>query len=93
MEIFFGIAAGVIILGGILFALYEYRIRQANMLVLYETQDGIGIRKGLVYPRHFSLVLQRTTWPIQFTVETTAAGNLGVRVQVIGSVAPALDHI
>jgi hypothetical protein len=47
----------------------------------------------LIYPRHFSLPLERTTNSIQLTVEATAVGNLEVRIKLVGSVAPALDHI
>jgi hypothetical protein len=74
-------------------AFLEYRIRQPDFLVLHESNGRISLRKGLVYPRHFSLALPRTTCPIQLTVEATAAGNLGVRVKLVGSVAPSLEHI
>jgi hypothetical protein len=93
MENILGIVIGIIFVTCVLIALIEYRIRQANALVLYEKKDGIGIRKSSIYPRHFSLVLKRTPWPIQLKVETTATGNLGVRIQIVGSVAPSLDHI
>jgi len=92
MDIILGVAVGVIVVGGIL-AFFEYRIRQPNILVLQESNDQISLRKGLIYPRHFSLVLQRTICPIQLTIEATAAGNLGVRVKLVGSVAPSLEHI
>jgi hypothetical protein len=93
MNIIVGVVVGVIVVGGILVALFEYRIRQPDLLVLYESKSRISLRKGLIYPRHFSLPLQRTTCPIQLTVEATAAGNLGVRVKLVGSVAPSLEHI
>ena len=93
MQIILGTVAGVILVAAIVLALFEYRIRQPDFLVLYESKGRISIRKGLVYPRHFSLPLQRTTCPVQLTVEATALGNLGVRVKLVGSVAPALDHI
>ncbi|MGB8215515.1 MAG: hypothetical protein WCE68_18340 [Anaerolineales bacterium] len=93
MNIILGVIVGVIVIAVILFALLEYRIRQPDFLVLYESNGRINLRKGLVYPRHFSLPLQRTTCPIQLTVEATAAGNLGVRVKLVGSVAPSLEYI
>jgi len=77
----------------ILFLVFEYRIRQADTLALYETQGRIGVRKAPFYPRHFSLALKRTTLPLQMTIEATAAGNLGVRVQLAGALAPALNHL
>ena len=93
MEIVLSVVAGVVVVGIILVAFLEYRIRQPDVLVLYESKGRINLRKGLIYPRHFSLPLQRTTCPIQLTIEATAAGNLGVRVKLVGSVAPSLEHI
>jgi hypothetical protein len=92
MDIILGIVLAVVVLALLLVALFEYRIRQPDVLVLHESNGQIGLRKGLVYPRHFSLPLKRTTYPIQITIEATAAGNLGVRVKLVGSVAPSLEN-
>ena len=81
MNTILAVVGGVVVVGIILVAFYEYRIRQPDFLVLYESKGQIRLRKGLIYPRHFSLPLQRTTCPIQLTVDATAAGNLGVRVE------------
>jgi hypothetical protein len=93
MNIILDVVVGVVVVGIILLALFEYRIRQPDFLVLYESMGQISLRKGLIYPRHFSLLLQRTTCPVQLTVEATAAGNLGVRVKLVGSVAPSLENL
>jgi hypothetical protein len=93
MEITIGILIGAVIVICVLFILFEYRIRKPDVLLLYESEGQISLRKGLVYPRHFSLPLSRTTCPIQLTVEATAVGNLGVRIKLVGSVAPSLEHI
>jgi hypothetical protein len=93
MNIILGVVAGVVVVIGILVVFIEYRIRQPEVLVLYESNGRINLRKGLIYPRHFSLPIQRTTCPIQLTVEATAAGNIGIRVKLVGSVAPSLEHI
>jgi hypothetical protein len=93
MDIILYIVLGGLLVICILAAFYEYRIRQLDVLALYETKGQIGVRKGLVYPRHFSLALKRTTYPIKLTIEAVAAGNLGVRVKIVGSVAPSLEHI
>jgi hypothetical protein len=93
MNIVLDVIVGVVVVVVLLLVFFEYRIRQPDFLVLYETNGRISLRKGLVYPRHFSLALPRTTCPIQLTVEATAAGNLGVRVKLVGSVAPSLEHI
>jgi len=93
MEITIGILISVIVVICVSFVLFEYRVRKPDVLLLYESKGQIILRKGLVYPRHFSLPLSRTTSPIQLTVETTAVGNLGVRIKLVGSVAPSLEHI
>ncbi len=93
MEIIFGIVAIALILTLVLLAIFEFRIRQPDALVLYESNGKIALRSGLFYPRHFSLPIKRTTHPIQLTVEATAAGNLGVNVKLVGSVAPSIENI
>jgi len=93
MEITTGILIGAVVLIGVLFALFEYRVRKPDVLLLYESKGQIGVRQGLIYPRHFSLPLERTTRPIKLTIEATAVGNLEVRIKLVGSVAPSLEHI
>ena len=93
METILGVIIGLIVVMLALLALFEYRIRQPDVLVLYESKDRIGIRRGLIYPRHLSLALKRTTSPLQLTVEATTAGNMGVRVKLVGSAAPSVEHI
>lgn len=88
-----GVLIGAVVVIFVLFILYEYRVRKPDVLLLYETKGKISTRKGLFYPRHFSLALERTTSPIQLTVEATVKGNLDVRIKLVGSVAPSLDHI
>jgi hypothetical protein len=93
MDIILGVLAGVLLLGSVLVILFEYRISQPDLLVLYEKDGQLSIRSGLLYPRHFSLPLKRTTYPIQLNILATAAGNLGVNVKLAGSVAPAPEHL
>ena len=92
MDLFLGVLI-VIFLIICALVLVEYRIRQPDDLVIYESNSKIGFRKGWIYPRHFSLPLKRTIYPIQLNMEMTAAGNLGVSVKLVGSVAPSLDHV
>ncbi len=92
MEILFGLIA-VLVLMIVLLTLFEFRMRQPDALVLYEANGKIGLRQGLLYPRHFSLLLKRAPHPIQLNIEAVAAGNLGVLVKLVGSVAPALDNL
>jgi hypothetical protein len=93
MEITLSVVVGIIVVGLILAALFEYRIRKPDDLVLYVTKGQIGLRKSLFYPRHFSLPLKRTISPIQLNLEVTAAGNLEVSIKLVGSVAPSLEHV
>lgn len=93
MEIFLTVLIGAVVLILLLVVLFEYRVRQPDVLVVYEKKGQLAIRSGLLYPRHFSLALKRVTCPIQLTVQATAAGNLGVNVKLAGSVAPALEHL
>lgn len=94
MEIEAGVLIGAIIVGLlIVFVLFEYRIRKPDVILLYESRGEIGLRQGLIYPRHFSLPLERTTHPIKLTVEATAVGNLEVRIKLVGSVAPSLEYV
>jgi len=84
---------GIIVLGCVFMVFWEYRIRHPDVLVLYESRDQIRVRTGLIYPRHFSLPLKRTTYPIQLNIEATSEGDLGVRVKLVGSVAPSVKNI
>ena len=93
MEIVFGTAIGLIIVIAVGVVLFEFRVHQPDVLVLHESKGRIGVRQGVLYPRHFSLPLKRTTCPIQVTTEASAAGNIGVRVKLIGSIAPSVDHL
>jgi hypothetical protein len=93
MDIILGVILGLVIVGGALVVLFEYRIRQPDVLVIYESKGRISVRKGVVYPRHFSLPLKRVTSSIQLTIEATAAGNLGVLIKFVGAFSPSLDHI
>ena len=93
MEIVIGVALGIIVIAVVVVLFSEYRIRQPDVLVLHESKGQISLRMSPLYPRHSSLVIKRTTCPIQLTIDATAVGNLAVQVKLIGSVAPSLDHI
>lgn len=93
MELAFGIGAGALLLLAVLAFLFEYRIRQPDTFVLYERKGQLAVRSGLLYPRHFSLPLKRTTCPLQLAIQATAVGNLGVNIKLAGSVAPAPERL
>lgn len=92
MELVPGVLAGVVLLI-IILVIFEYRVRQPDVLVLFESDGQIEIRKSLLYPRHFSLALKRTAYPIQLSMESGAAGNLVLNIKLVGSAAPSLDHL
>ena len=92
MEIIIGVI-GVLLAGCLVIALVEFRVRQPDAIVLYEADGQISIRKGPLYPRHFSLPLKRTTCPLELVIEAAAVGNLQLRIKVIGSAAPSVEHI
>ena len=93
MDIFLGISFVAILILVALIFLFEYRVRQPDVLVLHEINGDIRMRRALAYPRHFSLALKRTTYPIQLNIDATAVGNLGVRVKLVATVAPSLDNL
>ncbi|GAB4491117.1 MAG: hypothetical protein Fur0016_22520 [Anaerolineales bacterium] len=92
MEILLSVIT-ILVLAIILLAFFEFRVRQPDVIALYESNGKIGLRDGLFYPRHFSLLLKRAPHPIQLNIEAVAAGNLGVIVKLVGSVAPAFDNL
>jgi hypothetical protein len=93
MDIVLSAAVGIVIVIGVVVILFEFRVHQPDTLVLHESKGRILVRKGLLYPRHFSLILKRTTCPVQVTAEASAVGNIGVRVKLIGSIAPSIEHL
>jgi len=74
-------------------AAFEYRIRKPDCIILYETKDGLGVRKGRFYPRHFSLLLQRTTHSFQLTVDATAKGGIDIKVKLAATIAASTGHL
>ena len=73
--------------------LYEYRLRKPDQLVLYESDGKILKRTGRFYSRHFNLALPNTTSSMQLTVETSAKGNLDIKIKLSATVAASLDNI
>lgn len=87
------IIVGILFAGFLLIVIFEYRVRQPDVIVLYESDGMIRIRKGLLYPRHFSLPLKRTTYPLELSLEAAAIGNLMIHIKLLGSAAPSIDHV
>ena len=72
---------------------YEYRLRRPDQIVLYEANGKITKRTSRFYPRHFSLALPNTTQSLQLNIETSAKGNLDIKVKLSASVAASLNNI
>ncbi len=84
----------IVILVLALFAiLFEYRFRKSDYLIVYEDKAGLALRKGRLYPRHFSLPIRRTTHSLQLTVDASAKGNLEIRVKLGLTVAASPEHL
>ncbi|HUI11506.1 MAG TPA: hypothetical protein VL221_14330 [Bacteroidota bacterium] len=74
-------------------ALYEYRLRRPDQIVVAETRGGVRVRSGRLYPRHFSSPITKTTHSFQQTVDASAKGNLDIRVKLAVTVGASLDDI
>lgn len=66
----------------IIYILFEYRLRKPDQLVLYEVDEKIGKRKTKFYPRHFSLVLPKTTYTSELEIDATAKGSLEIKIKI-----------
>ncbi len=75
------------------FFLYEYRIRKPDQIVVFERRDGLGVRRMLLYPRHLSLAIPKTTHSFMQTIDATARGNLDIRVKLSVTVAASLENL
>ena len=62
-----------IVLAGVV---YEYRLRKPDQTVVWGRRDGVGVRTGVAYPRHFSLAIRKTTHAFTQMIDASAKGNL-----------------
>lgn len=83
----------IIVVAVILILLYEFRLRKPDQLVLKESDGKILLSKARFYPKDLSLVLPKTTLPMQLSVESTAKGNLEIKVKLAVTVSLATDNI
>ncbi|MDH7604917.1 MAG: hypothetical protein QHH13_08470, partial [Melioribacter sp.] len=58
-----------------------------------ERNGKIILRKGRFYPRHFSLVLPKTIYSSQLSIDASARGSLDVKVKLSVAVALSLENI
>ncbi|HEX7573664.1 MAG TPA: hypothetical protein VF514_11260 [Bacteroidota bacterium] len=74
-------------------ALYEYRVRKPDQIVIAEARDGVRLRGGRIFPRHFSTPITKTTHSFSQTVDASAKGSLDVRVKLAVTVAASMDDL
>jgi hypothetical protein len=86
-------AVVVVVVVLIALALYEYRVRKPDQIVLAEARDGVRLRGGRIFPRHFSTPITKTTHSFSQTVDASAKGSLDVRVKLAVTVAPSMDDL
>ncbi len=82
-----------IIVAAVAVFIYEYRLRKPDQLVLSESNGKIVERKGRFYPRHFSLALPNTTQSSQLNIESSAKGNLDIKIKLSVTVAASMHNI
>jgi hypothetical protein len=85
--------AGLVVVLLIALALYEYRLRKPDQIILAESRGGVRLRKGRVYPRHFSTPITTTTHSFAQTVDAAAKGSLDIRVRLAVTVAISLEDL
>ena len=86
-------AAVVIAVILIALALYEYRLRKPDQIVIAEARDGVRLRGGRIFPRHFSTPITKTTHSFSQTVDASAKGSLDIRVKLAVTVAASMDDL
>lgn len=74
-------------------ALYEYRLRKPDQIVVAERREGVRVRPGRLYPRHFSSPITKTTHSFTQTVDASARGSLDIRVGLAVTVAPSMENL
>lgn len=87
------IALIVVVVVLLILAAYEYRFRKPDQIVVHETHDGVGVRKGRLYARHFSMPITRTSHSFVQTIDATARGNLDIRVKLAVTVTASPSNL
>ncbi len=72
---------------------YEYRLRRPDQLILFDAAGTIGFRRVRWYPRHFSLALPGTTYPMELNLDATAKGGIPIVVKLALSIAASRNAI
>jgi len=86
-------AVVVIVVILVALALYEYRLRKPDQIVLAESRGSVRLRGGRIYPRHFSTPVTKTTHSFSQTVDASAKGNLDIRIKLAVTVAASMEDL
>ncbi len=87
------IILGIFVLAGLLFFLFEYRLRRPDEIVLTDKGGQIKMRKGRYYPRHFSLAVPSTVHSLTREFESEAKGKLPLKIKLVLTTAAALEYL
>ena len=83
----------VIVVILIALALFEYRLRKPDQIVVAESRSGVRLRRGRIFPRHFSIPITKTTHSFSQTVDASAKGSLDIRVKLAVTVGASMDDL
>jgi hypothetical protein len=83
----------VIVVILIALALFEYRLRKPDQIVVAESRSGVRLRGGRIFPRHFSTPITKTTHSFSQTVDASAKGSLDIRVKLAVTVASSMNDL
>lgn len=87
------ITISVIILLWIFYAVFEYRLRKPDQLVLFEKNNNLKVRKSRFYPRHFSLAISGSVQSTMVEVSAEAKGHLLLNVRIALTASASEDNI
>lgn len=82
-----------IIVAAVAIFIYEYRLRKPDQLVLSESNGKIVERKSRFYPRHVSLAIPNTTQSSLLNIESSAKGNLDIKIKLSVTVAASMQNV
>jgi hypothetical protein len=73
--------------------LFEYRVRNPDQILLYESRGQIRRRAARLYPRHLSLSVPATVQSLALEVPTEAKGRVGLVVKLAATVAADPERV
>lgn len=87
------IAVVIIICVLIAAIIFEYRVKKPGQIVLFETGGVVKHRRGNIYARHFSVLMQNKTFTVVSTVEAETKRKISLNVKFSATLSPSLEHI